>query len=129
MRDRLSSTISLKETVGYYVGVNSIDLSAISLTTEFWSLADYCYKQTHKKLTNGEVILSTCCFGDIIDDKTNYFHSIGKSPDGILSEMNYSNLGKYPYDINQYKNVNLDGIHLINNSSIYHSSSIIYLIS
>jgi len=127
MRSRLSSTISLNETVGYYVSVNSIDLSNISLTTKFWSFADYCYKQTHKKFSNGELSLSTCAFSDIINDKKNFFHLIGKSSDGILSEMNYSNLGKYSYDINQYKNIHLDGIHIANNNSIYHTSSIIYL--
>jgi len=127
MRNRLSSNIPLKETVGYYVGVNSIDLSSISLTTEFWSLADYCYKETHKKLSNGEIKLSTHVFSDLINDKKNFFHLIGKSSNGILSEMNYSNLGKYSYDIKQYKNINLDGIHLANNNSIYHTSSIIYL--
>jgi len=122
MRKRLSTDISLEETVGYYIGVNSIDLSSIPLTTKFWSLADYCSKQTHKKLLDGEVILNTCSFADIIDDEKNFLNS-----NGILSEMNYSNLGKYPYDINQYKNVNLDGIHLINSNSIYHSSTIIYI--
>jgi len=127
MRNRLSSNIPLNETVGYYVGVNPIDLSNISLTTEFWSLADYCYKETHKKLSNGEIALSTHVFSDLINDKKNFFHLIGKSSDGLLSEMNYSNIGKYSYDINQYKNINLNGIHIANNNSIYHSSSVIYL--
>jgi len=127
MRNRLSSNISLNETVGYYVGVNSIDLSNISLNTKFWSFADYCSKQTHKKLSNSELTLSIFAFSDIINDKKKFFHLIEKSSDGILSEINYSNIGKYSYDINQYKNINLDGIHIANSNSIYHTSLIIYL--
>ncbi|CAF1173519.1 unnamed protein product [Adineta steineri] len=129
MRNRLLlNNYSLKEIVGFYIGVNSIDLSDISVNMNFWSLANYCSKETNKKLSDGEVSFNTHIFSNIInDDKNDFFHLMGKSSDGCLSEMNYSNLGKYPYDITQYKNVNLDGIHLINNSSIYYSSTIIYL--
>jgi hypothetical protein len=127
MRSRLSSHQSLKETVGYYVAANAIDLSDISLSTKFWLFADDCSKQTRQKLFNDELRLNTFTFADVIDDKKNFFYSIGKSSEGVLSEMNYSNLGKYTYDINQYKNIHLDSIHLVNNESIYHTSSIIYL--
>jgi hypothetical protein len=127
LRHRLSSNQSLSETVGYYVAANLIDLSDISLSNQFWSFADYCSRQTRRKLSNNELQLNTFGFADVIDDKKNFFYSIGKSPDGVIAEMNYSNLGKYTYDTNQYKNIHLDGVHLVNSDSIYHTSSIIYL--
>ncbi|CAF4442722.1 unnamed protein product, partial [Rotaria sp. Silwood2] len=41
--------------------------------------------------------------------------------DEIISKINYSNFDKYLYDVNRYKNANLNDIPLSNNNSIYHS--------
>lgn len=127
MRTRLSSDTSLQDTVGYYVAVNSIDFSRIPLSESFWSFAFYCYDQTRKNCCDREMLFNTHHFADIIADQSTFVPSIVQGSKGNLSELTYSNLGKYPYDHRNYSNIHLDGIHLANSSAIYHSSLVVYL--
>ena len=127
MRTRVVDGASVDDAIGFYVGVSSLDFSRIPLLTQFWSLANDCWRKTHAKLANGEVLLSMHSFSDIIDDDEHYFQSIGQAAHGMLSELNYSNLGRYPYDTSRYGDVHLDGIHLASSASVYHSSLIVYL--
>ena len=127
MRTRLLSDTSLRDTVGYYVAVNSIDFSRIPLSESFWSLARYCYEQTQKVASDRDMLFNTHHFADIIADQTTFVPSIVQASKGNLSEMTYSNLGKYPYDHRTYSNIHLDGIHLASSSAIYHSSFVVYV--
>ena len=49
-------------------------------------------------------------------------------PDGRMAQFDFSNIGKYPYscDYNQGQ-LRLHGIHVINNGSVYHSTTTLYI--
>jgi hypothetical protein len=85
--------------------------------------------KTHKSLhqQNG-VPLSMNIFCDMMRDVHLFDQITRLFPEGRMSEFDFSNIGKYPYscDYNQGQ-IRLHGIHVVNNGSVYHSTTTLYI--
>jgi hypothetical protein len=64
-------------------------------------------------------------FNDTIKNEQNFNKVADYFPDGRISEINFSNIGKYPFscDYNQGQ-LRLRGLHVNNSGGIYHPSSV-----
>jgi hypothetical protein len=130
MRSRLPDSPLTLSTVGYCVGIGSIKfkrrLSLVS--TRFWTLAKTCVSMTNKVLTSSDVYFIQHLFNDTIKDEQTFNKFANHFPDGRVSEINLSNIGKYPFscDYNQGQ-LRLRGLHVINNASVYHTSTVLLI--
>jgi hypothetical protein len=117
-------------TVGYCVGVGSTKLKRrFSLaSTRFWTLAKTCMSMTNKLVTGGDIHFIQHLFNDIIKNEQTFNEFANHFPDGRVSEINLSNIGKYPFscDYNQGQ-LRLRGLHVISNAGIYHTSIILLI--
>ena len=129
MRSRLPQSPLTPSTVGYCVNICSIQFKKkLPLSsTRFWSLAKKCLSMTNKVLTNGEVHMTQNAINDLVMNERT-FDSISRNLlDGRATEINFSNIGKYPYSCD-YGQVRLRGFHVTNGPGIYHTSTV-FLIS
>jgi hypothetical protein len=128
MRSRLPDSPLTTSTVGYCVGIGSIKFNQrLSLvSTRFWTLAKKCVAMTNKCLTSGEINFIQHFFNDTLKNEEDFNKFATCFPDGRVSEVNFSNIGKYPYscDYNQGQ-LRLRGLHVINSAGIYHTSSVL----
>jgi len=81
---------------------------------------------TNKCLTSDEVSFIQHFFNDTLKNEEDFNKFATCSPDGRVSEINFSNIGKYPYscDYNQGQ-LRLRGLHVTNGAGIYHTSSVL----
>ncbi|CAF1075706.1 unnamed protein product [Rotaria sp. Silwood1] len=130
MRSRLPQSSLTSMSVGFFVGATdvSLDRSLSIRSTRFWSLAHQCMMITRKQLNRNGVPLSMNIFCDMMRDEHLFNQITRLFPNGRMSEFDFSNIGKYPFscDYNQGQ-IQLHGMHVINNGSIYHSSSTLYI--
>ncbi|CAF2819886.1 unnamed protein product [Rotaria sp. Silwood2] len=130
MRSHLPQSSLTFSSVGFFVGASdfSLDHSLSIRSTRFWSLAHRCMITTRKQLKRNGVPLSMNIFCDIMRDEHLCNQITRLFPEGRMSEFDFSNIGKYPFscDYNQGK-IQLHGMHVINNGSVYHSSSTLYI--
>ncbi|CAF1004606.1 unnamed protein product [Rotaria sordida] len=130
MRLRLPQSTLTSSSVGFFVGDSnfSLDRSLSIHSTRFWSLARLCMITTQKQLKRNGVPLSMNIFCDMMRDERLFNQITRLFPEGRMSEFIFSNIGKYPFscDYNQGQ-IHLHGMHVINNGSVYHSSSTLYI--
>ena len=128
MRSRLHQSPLTPSTVGYCVSICSVKLSK-KLTvnsTRFWALARKCVSRTNEALNNRMVQFFAHFFGDQIRNERRFNKVARHFPNGCASEVNFSNVGKYPYSCNYGEGqLQLRGLHVINNSATYHTSSVL----
>jgi hypothetical protein len=128
MRSRLPHSPLTTSTVGYCVGIGTIKfnqrLSLIS--TRFWTLAKKCVAMTNKYVASGEISFIQHFFKDALKNEEAFNKFASSFPDGRVSEINFSNIGKYPYSCDYNKGqLRLRGVHVNNSGGIYHTSSVL----
>jgi hypothetical protein len=130
MRSRLPNSPLTSSTVGYCIGIGSLKFKQRFplVSTRFWSLAKTCLKMTNDYITSGELHFIQHLLKDIVKNEQNFNKFATCFPDGRVSEINLSNIGKYPFscDYNQGQ-LRLRGLHVINSAGIYHTSSILFI--
>lgn len=128
MRSRLPQSPLTSSTVGYCVSICSAKLPK-KLTvhsTRFWTLARKCVSITNEVLNNRMVQFFAHFFNDQIQNERRFNKIVRHFPNGCASEVNFSNVGKYPYSCHYGDGqLQLRGLHVINNSVIYHTSSVL----
>jgi hypothetical protein len=128
LRSRLPGSPLKPSTVGFCAGICSLKFDRrFSLTsTQFWPLAKKCVSMTNKLVTGGEVRFIQHLFRDTIKDEQIFNRYARLFPDGRVSEINVSNIGKYPFPCD-YNQLRLRGLHVINGASVYHTSSVLLI--
>lgn len=128
MRSRLPNSPLTPLTVGFSVGIGTVRLNRrIPLaSTRFWALAKTCVKLTNKFASSGDLYFTQHLFKDSIENEETFNKFINASHEGRVSEINFSNIGKYPYscDYNQGQ-IRLRGLHVINNGGVYRTSNVL----
>jgi hypothetical protein len=130
MRSRLPQSPLTPQTVGACNSSCDIKLNRQFplATTPFWTLAKKCMRATNKAIASGDTN-SVAHFLDYITSNERKFAQFSRFfPNGITSELFFSNNGKYPFpcDYNQGQ-LRLRGLHFINNCSLYYSTANFYV--
>jgi hypothetical protein len=130
MRSRLPQSPLTSQTVGYCVNLCEVKLKKELplLSTSFWTLAKKCMRATNKLLAREELHLTTHIFNNITNNQRKFDRFNQFFPEGLVSEISLSNIGKYPFpcDYNQGQ-LRLQGLHIINNCSVYYSTAMFYV--
>lgn len=130
LRPRIPNSPLTPSTVGFSVGIGSIILKRqLPLaSTSFWTLARKCVTLTNKVISNGELYFTQHLFKDVAKNEQKFIRFANSFPEGRVSEINFSNIGKYPYscDYNQGQ-IRLRGLHVINNGGVYRTSNIFFV--
>jgi hypothetical protein len=130
MRPRLPQSPLTPSTVGYCVNMCSVKLKKqLQLSsTPFWTLAKKCLSMTNNVLTNRELYLTQHVMNDIIINERIFNNLSRNLLDGRASEMNFSNIGKYPYSCDYGQGqIRLRGLHVTNGPGIYHASTVLLI--
>jgi hypothetical protein len=130
MRLRLPRSPLTSSSVGFFVGIGEFKLKrSLSIrSTQFWSLAHQCMTLTQNQLKRNGVPLMMNIFADILGNQRDYNRLAQLFPEGRQSELGFSNIGKYPFSCEyNHGEVQLQGIHVINNVSTYRNSSGVYV--
>ena len=130
MRSRLPESPLTSSSVGFFVGVGEVKLKrTLSIrSTRFWSLVDKCVRLTRNQLKRDGIPLMMNIFADILRNERNYTRFSRLIPEGRQSEFAFSNIGKYPFSCEyNHDEIRLQGIHVINNASVYRNSTGIYV--
>jgi hypothetical protein len=130
MRSRLPQSPFTPSTVGYCVSMSSVKLKKqLPLSsTPFWTLAKKCVSMTNKVLTDGEVYLTQHVLNDIIINEQLFNNLSRNLLDGRASELNFSNIGKYPFSCDYGQGqIRLRGLHVTNGPGIYHASTVLLI--
>jgi len=130
MRSRLPESPLTPETVGSCANLCEVKLKKQLplLSTPFWTLAKKCMRATNKMLGSENLRFTTHFYDDIVRDERKFDQFSQFYPDGLVSELFLSNVGKYPYpcDYNQGQ-LRLRGLHVINNCSVYYTTAIFFV--
>jgi hypothetical protein len=130
MRSRLPGSPLTPSTVGYCIGIGSIRLKQrFSLvSTRFWTLAKKFVSMTNKLVTGSDIHFIQHLFNDTLKNEETFNHFANYFPDGRVSEINFSNIGKYPYSCDyNHGQLRLRGLHVINNGGVYHTSTVLLI--
>ncbi|CAF2769079.1 unnamed protein product [Rotaria sp. Silwood2] len=130
MRSRLVRSPLTSSSVGFFVGIGEVKFNrSFSIrSTRFWSLAHRCMMITRNQLNRIGVPLITNMFTDISRHEHEFNRFNRLFYEGRQSEFAFSNIGKYPFSC-EYNcgEIQLQGLHVINNGSIYRSSTVMYV--
>jgi hypothetical protein len=130
MRSRLPQSPLTLQTVGSYANLCDVKLKKQLplLSTPFWTLAKKCMRATNKVLGSEELRFTTHFYDCIVRNERKYDQLSQFYPDGLISELFFSNVGKYPFpcDYNEGQ-VRLRGLHVINNCSVYYTTAIFFV--
>ena len=130
MRSRLPRSPLTKTSVGLFAGFNGVKINrSLSMRSiRFWSLAKQCMKNTLDQLKQSGVPLMMHFFADLVRDDQRFARFARHFPDGRQSELLLSNIGKYPFSC-EYNNgeICLRGLHVINNNSVYRTSTMVFV--
>ncbi|CAF3584745.1 unnamed protein product [Rotaria sp. Silwood2] len=130
MRLRLPRSPLTSSSVGFFVGTAGMKLKrSLSLqSTQFWLLAQKCMRMTRKRLQRNGVPLMINVFCDIMRHERQFERISRLYPEGRLSEIGFSNIGKYPFSCDyNHGQVRLHGLHIVSSTSLYRTSSIMYV--
>lgn len=130
LRTRLPNSPFTSKSVGFTIGIHSFQLKHRYLlrSTRFWTLARKSVNLTRKTISRGEIFSSQHFFADLLRDERFWTKNVTKSIDGRLGEFNFSNIGKFPFsNVYQGGQLCLEGFHVVNSSSIYRTSNIIFV--
>ncbi|CAF0748504.1 unnamed protein product [Adineta steineri] len=130
MRSRLPQSTLTPSSAGFFVGTGEVKLKqSLSIqSTQFWSLAHYCMTDTQNQLKRHGVPLTMNIFGDVLGNEREFDEVRQLFPEGRQSEFGFSNIGKYPFSCKYNEGeVQLQGIHVINNMSVYRTSTNIFV--
>ena len=130
LRSRLPASPYTPSTVGYCVGLCTIKLKKQLplMSTAFWTVAKECRTVTNKVLTNGDLFLTQHFLNNLLKNEEAFNDFTMHCPDGRVSEVNFSNIGKYPFacDYGQGQ-LRLRGLHIVNTPGVYHTSSVVFV--
>ncbi|CAF3652150.1 unnamed protein product [Rotaria sp. Silwood1] len=130
MRSRLPRSPLTKSSVGLFIGVSEIELRrSLSIrSTRFWSLAKKCMINTRNQLKRNGVPLIMNILTDLASNEQSFQRFTRNFPDGRHSELAFSNIGKYPFACDYSKGeIRLHGLHVINNNSVYRTSTVVFV--
>ena len=83
---------------------------------------------TNELVTSGEVRFIQHLFNDTIGNEQTFNEISRLIPNGCISEINISNIGKYPFSCDYNQNqLRLRGLHVINSGSVYHTSTVLLI--
>ena len=132
MRPRLTRSRLTLTSVGFYVGsallrFNSARNRFTLRSTTIWDLAKRCLSVTRKAIERGEVALTTHMFQGIIADERVFTELARLFPSGRMGELNFSNVGQYPYS-NSYNQgqIKLDGLHVTCSNHVYQQAAVMF---
>ena len=128
LRPRLPHSPLTPTTVGYCVVISTVKLKRrLPLaSTSFWRLANTCVSITHQAVESTELNFTQHLFKDILANERKFNQFVAPSPNGRVSELNFSNVGKYPYSCDyNHGHLRLRGLHVVNNMGIYHTSNVL----
>ncbi|CAF2755677.1 unnamed protein product [Rotaria sp. Silwood2] len=130
MRSRLPRSPLAETSVGLFIGCSEMKLrrSLSMRSTRFWSLSEQCMVNTRNQLKSNGVPLNMNILANIARNERNFAQFTRYCPDGRHSELGFSNVGKYQYscEYNQGE-IRLRGLHVVNNVSIYRTSTVIFV--
>ena len=130
MRARLPLSSLTSSSVGFFIAVGEVKLDhSLSMqSTRFWSLAHQCMTITRDQMKRDGIPLVMNVFADILGDEREIERVARLFPEGRQSEVGFSNIGKYPFSCEyNHGEVRLRGIHVVNNTSLYRSPTVIYI--
>lgn len=85
-------------------------------------------KATNEGLTSRELSLIAHFYDDIIRNERKYDEFSQFYFNGLVSELFLSNIGKYPFSCDyNHGQLQLQGLHVINNCSVYYSMAIFFV--
>ena len=129
MRARLSQSPLTSSSVGFFVGIGMVKLKRTVpiRTTRFWSLAHNCMRLAQDQLKRNGVPLMMHVFARLLNNRRDFSKITRLCPEGRESEFAFSNIGKYPYSCTYAEGkLQIQGIHVVNNCSLYRNSSAVY---
>jgi hypothetical protein len=130
MRSRLPQSPLTPSSVGCFAGISEVKFfRSLSIeSTRFWTFAHKCMTITRDQLNRIGVPLIMHMFADITEHERDFDQFNRLFPEGRQSEFAFSNIGKYPFscEYNQGE-IQLKGLHFINNSSLYRASSLMFV--
>ncbi|CAF2725121.1 unnamed protein product [Rotaria sp. Silwood2] len=130
MRSRLPQSSFTSQTVGFCVSICEIKLKRqLSLhSTPFWTLAKKCMTTTNKALANENERYTMHVYNNILSNSHKFDQFSQFYPEGLTSELCLSNIGKYPFPCNYNQGqLRLQGLHVINNCSVYYSTAMFFV--
>ena len=130
MRARLPDSPLSPSTVGYCVGLSTVKLKRrLPLaSSSFWELARKCVAKTRQAVQTSELSFTQHIFKDMSTNERKFNRLFTSSLDGRVSELNLSNIGKYPFSCEYHQGqLRLRGLHIVNNFSIYHTSNVLFV--
>ena len=128
MRARLPDSPLSPSTVGYCVFVSAVQLKRrLPLASaSFWQLARKCVSTTQQAVQSSELRFTQHVYKDILMNEGKFNRLFASSLDGRVSELNFSNIGKYPFPCEYHRGqLRLRGLHVVNSFGIYHTSNIL----
>jgi hypothetical protein len=130
MRSRLPQSPLTSSSVGFFVGIGEFKIyrSRSILSTRFWSLAHECMIIIRNQLSAIGIPSIMNMLADIARDEHEFDEFSRLFPEGRQTEFGLSNIGKYPFscEYNQGQ-IQLRGLHVINNSSLYRAPTVVYV--
>ena len=130
LRSRIPNSPLTRQSVGFFVGIGTVKNTKRSSlrSTNFWRLAAKCVSITNKLVENGEVFMSSHMFKRIFQTERRANVLLQNAPDGRVGELNFSNIGKYPYNTNYNQGqIKLRGLHVVNNGSTVRVSAVVLI--
>ena len=135
MRRRLPQSGLQPTSVGFFVGSTLLHFDTSRrqyplTSTTVWKLALECVDLTRKAVTGREVALATHMFRNIIGDERVFTELASLFPDGRMGELNFSNVGEYPFakDYNNGK-IKVQGMHVFSSSNVYSQTVALFVSS
>lgn len=133
MRRRLPARSALKQhTVGFFVGSALLHFDSSRrqyplISTNIWNLARECVDLTRKAVTGREVAVTTHMFRSILADERLFNELALQFPEGRMGEINFSNVGEYPF-AKDYNNgqIKVQGVHAFSSSNVYSQAVALY---
>lgn len=129
MRSRLPGSPLTTSSIGFFIAVSEIGIRrSLSIrSTRFWTLAKKCMETTRNQFKSSGIPLVMNILSDICQNERTFREMTRLCPDGRLGELGFSNIGKYPFpcEYNQGE-LRLRGLHVINNTSLYRTSTIMF---
>jgi hypothetical protein len=130
MRSRLIQSPLTPSSIGFFVGIGEVKFNrSFSMqSTRFWSFAHQCMTINRDQLSRIGVPLIMNMFNDIGTHEHEFDRFTRLFYEGRQSELEFSNIGKYPFSCayNQGE-IQLRGLHVINNASLYRASACMYV--
>jgi hypothetical protein len=130
MRSRLPQSPLTPQTIGFCISGCGIKLNRQFplATTPFWTLAKKCMRSTNKAIARGDTNFAAHFYDYITSNERKFAQFSRFYPNGLLSELFFSNNGKYPFPCDyNHGQLRLRGLHFINNSSVYYSTAAFYV--